>query len=99
MKIIMKTALLFAVLCCALLPQPSDGQESADAANSMCCFGKGSNIKIPLRRLEYFYWTSSRCPLKHVVFVTIAKKHLCMNPDNEWVQKVINMKSGSGSSV
>nr|BAF98269.1 chemokine CCL-CUc [Danio rerio] len=99
MKIIMKTALLFAVLCCSLLPQSSDGQESIDAVNSICCFGEGSNSRIPPKRVEYYYWTSSRCPLKHVVFVTQAKGHLCMNPDNKWVQKVIGMKSGPGSSV
>ncbi|XP_056308134.1 C-C motif chemokine 8-like [Danio aesculapii] len=101
MKIIMKTALLFAVLCCALLPQSSDGQPlSGDASISVCCFGKGSNSRIPLNRLESYYWTSSICPFRHIVLVTTAKRHFCMNPENEWVKKsmkAIDKKPGSNS--
>ncbi|XP_056308019.1 C-C motif chemokine 22-like [Danio aesculapii] len=98
MKIIMKTALLFAVLCCALLPQSSDGQMASGIAKQICCPGVGSYSKIPLKRLEYYYWTSSICPFHQVVFVTKAERHLCRNSDDEWVKKTmkaIDKKLGS----
>ncbi|XP_016358947.1 C-C motif chemokine 22-like isoform X1 [Sinocyclocheilus anshuiensis] len=91
----MKTSLLFLTLCCALQFNTSDGSTASDIENSICCFNP-RNIRIPLQRLEYYYWTSDICPLRHIVFVTAPedpstpKKQFCMDPENKWVQRAIN---------
>uniref|UniRef100_A0A673JS50 Eotaxin-like n=2 Tax=Sinocyclocheilus rhinocerous TaxID=307959 RepID=A0A673JS50_9TELE len=93
----MKTSLLFLTLCCALQLNnvTSDGSIASESANSICCFN-ARNIRIPLQRLENYYWTSDICPLRHIVFVTAPedpstpKKQFCMDPENKWVQRTIN---------
>ncbi|XP_016123017.1 C-C motif chemokine 2 [Sinocyclocheilus grahami] len=98
MKTFMKTSLLFLMLCCALQLTSADTM-SNDMANSICCFNETS--KIPLNRLESYFWTSRICPLKYTVFVTIMKKQFCGNPENAWVKRAmkhIDKKSASNSA-
>nr|XP_009296138.1 C-C motif chemokine 5-like [Danio rerio]XP_021329504.1 C-C motif chemokine 5-like [Danio rerio] len=88
----MKTPLLLLVCVVMLysLPDSSSGQQSI--RKGICCFGKGSNRRIKLNRLNSYYWTSNFCTLKRLVFVTTTKRNICMNPENEWVQKIIKEK-------
>ncbi|XP_067292694.1 C-C motif chemokine 22-like [Pseudorasbora parva] len=88
MMTILKISLLFLMLCCAM-QLTSAGPLASEAANSKCC-SKEISFKIPRRALESYYWTSSSCPLRHIVFVTIHKKHHCVKPDNKWAQLYIN---------
>uniref|UniRef100_A0A673G5Y2 Eotaxin-like n=1 Tax=Sinocyclocheilus rhinocerous TaxID=307959 RepID=A0A673G5Y2_9TELE len=80
MKTFMKTSSLFLMLCCALQLNTSAG-ESIMSVNSICCF-KEINIRLPLKRLESYFWTiSSR--------YEIQKNLFCMDPDYKWVQWAI----------
>uniref|UniRef100_A0A671KTB6 Chemokine interleukin-8-like domain-containing protein n=1 Tax=Sinocyclocheilus anshuiensis TaxID=1608454 RepID=A0A671KTB6_9TELE len=67
---------------------------ASDIANSICCFNT-RNIRIPLQRLEYYYWTSDICPLRHIDPST-PKKQFCMDPENKWVQRAINHLDKNG---
>ncbi|XP_050958030.1 uncharacterized protein LOC127159183 [Labeo rohita] len=69
MKTFMKTSLVFLMLCCALQLNTSAGIRAVMSVNSICCF-KEINIRIPLKRLVSYLWTSNSCPFKHIVFVT-----------------------------
>uniref|UniRef100_A0A8C2Q302 Chemokine interleukin-8-like domain-containing protein n=1 Tax=Cyprinus carpio TaxID=7962 RepID=A0A8C2Q302_CYPCA len=98
MKTFMKTSLLFLMLCCAL-QLTSAGTMSDELANSVCCFNESS--RIPLKVLESYFWTSSICPLKFIVFVTIKNKQFCGNPKSAWVKRAmkhIDKKSASNSA-
>ncbi|XP_052454077.1 C-C motif chemokine 22 [Carassius gibelio] len=86
MKTFMKISSLFLTLYC-VLQLTSAGTMSVDLANSICCFNETS--RIPLKQLQSYFWTSSICPLKHVVFVTIKKKQFCANPASAWVKRAI----------
>ncbi|KAF4094963.1 hypothetical protein G5714_024041 [Onychostoma macrolepis] len=65
MKTFMKTSSLFLMLCGAL-QLTSANPLAGEMANSRCCINE-INVRIPLKRLESYYWTSSSCPLKHIV--------------------------------
>ncbi|XP_058623802.1 eotaxin-like [Onychostoma macrolepis] len=102
MKTFMKTASLFLMLCCALQINTSACTKAIMSVNSICCFNE-INVRIPLKRLESYFWTSSSCPLKHIVFVTvpdskkqkkeeIQKNLFCMDPEYKWVQRAIKDK-------
>ncbi|RXN21898.1 C-C motif chemokine 13-like protein [Labeo rohita] len=100
MKTFMKTSLVFLMLCCALQLNTSAGIRAVMSVNSICCF-KEINIRIPLKRLVSYLWTSNSCPFKHIVFVTapdpkkkmkekIRKNLFCMDPEYKWVRRAIN---------
>uniref|UniRef100_A0A673JX12 Eotaxin-like n=1 Tax=Sinocyclocheilus rhinocerous TaxID=307959 RepID=A0A673JX12_9TELE len=91
MKTFVKTSSLFLMLCCALQLNTSAGD-----VNSICCFNE-INVRIPLKRLESYFWTSSSCPFKHiyllhihVVLMLLSKNLFCMDPEYKWVQRAIN---------
>ncbi|XP_043084730.1 monocyte chemotactic protein 1B-like [Puntigrus tetrazona] len=86
MKAFVKTSLLFLIMCGALQLTSADTL-SSDMATSTCCFNDTS--KIPLKRITSYFWTSTICPLKFVVFVTIKKKQFCAKPENAWVKRAI----------
>ncbi|KAI4885140.1 hypothetical protein NFI96_014740, partial [Prochilodus magdalenae] len=58
--------------------------ESIDTPVS-CCFDF-TKVKIPLRRIKSYTNTSSACPLRAVVFHTVAGRNWCVDPDTPWVR-------------
>ncbi|XDV53145.1 hypothetical protein PO909_021727 [Leuciscus waleckii] len=88
MMTVLKTSLLLLLLCCAV-QLTSAGTLAEDVANSICCFNV-TNIRIPKKQLESYIWTSSSCPLRHIVFVTVRKRQFCMNPENRWAKLYLN---------
>lgn len=48
---------------------PFSATGAMESANSVCCF-KEANSRIPLKMLKSYYWTSSSCPLRHIVWVS-----------------------------
>uniref|UniRef100_A0AAR2IQE8 C-C motif chemokine n=1 Tax=Pygocentrus nattereri TaxID=42514 RepID=A0AAR2IQE8_PYGNA len=56
---------------------------SGEYRNSDCCF-KLIKIKIPLPRITSYWWTSSSCLKKAVVFQTVKAK-FCVDPTASWV--------------
>ncbi|XP_023595435.1 eotaxin isoform X3 [Trichechus manatus latirostris] len=71
-------------------------QPDSASISTICCFNVASR-KIPIQRLEsYTRITSSKCPLKAVVFKTKLTKKICANPKEKWVQdfmKYLDQKS------
>ncbi|KAK2838353.1 hypothetical protein Q7C36_013167 [Tachysurus vachellii] len=85
-------ALLFLLSLCSLhlvFSAPS----SLDY-KTQCCQDT-TTIRIPERNIVKFWWTSSNCPIKAVVFET-PKKKLCLNPTTAWVIKYLKKHRTSG---
>ncbi|XP_049646446.1 C-C motif chemokine 5 [Suncus etruscus] len=54
-----------------------------------CCFGY-INRSLPQAHVREYFYTSSKCSLPAVVFVTRRKRQVCANPEDKWVRKYIN---------
>ncbi|XP_051547956.1 C-C motif chemokine 22-like [Myxocyprinus asiaticus] len=92
-------SVLFLMLFCAL-QLISAGPFAVETAQRICC-PRVAKVIIPLRKLESYFWTNRSCPIRHIVFITKAKKRFCVIPDNNWVKRAMNhvnkMKSASKS--
>ncbi|XP_056106735.1 C-C motif chemokine 22-like [Rhinichthys klamathensis goyatoka] len=73
--------LLVLVLFCSV-PMTSSAPLAANVAN--CCM-EFSNVKIPVRLVKSYYWTSSSCARPAIVFQTFAGKEFCIDPETTWV--------------
>ncbi|XP_052453641.1 monocyte chemotactic protein 1B [Carassius gibelio] len=84
--------LLFLVIFCAL-QMTSNATSSIDLANSICC-GEFSKVKVPVNKVVSYYWTSSivphHCPIRAIVFKTIAGKEYCVDPKTPWVKSHVD---------
>ncbi|XP_004684530.1 PREDICTED: C-C motif chemokine 5 [Condylura cristata] len=54
-----------------------------------CCFASTKRI-VPRTHVQEYFYTSSKCPMPAVVFVTRKKRQICANPETTWVQDYIN---------
>ncbi|XP_026057603.1 C-C motif chemokine 13-like [Carassius auratus] len=79
--------LLFLVICSV---QVTSNAPSAIDAQTNCCL-EFSNVKIPVKRVVSFYWTSSSCPRRAIVFKTKAEKDFCVNPETSWVSSHVDI--------
>ncbi|XP_047658502.1 C-C motif chemokine 18-like [Tachysurus fulvidraco] len=84
-------ALLFLMSLCSLQLVFS-AQTSLDTM--LCCEGT-STMKIPVKNIVRYWWTSSDCPSKAIVFETFNKKtnvekKFCLDPTAAWVSKYLN---------
>nr|XP_055048866.1 monocyte chemotactic protein 1B-like [Misgurnus anguillicaudatus] len=50
-----------------------------------CCSQNVSNTPIPVKKIRSFSWTSSNCPVQHVVFQTVKGREICADPKAHWV--------------
>ncbi|KAL7885321.1 hypothetical protein AOLI_G00056160 [Acnodon oligacanthus] len=74
------SALLLLLLCSLQLVYSGTGGTDS---NSDCCTTL-IKIKIPLARINSYWWTSSSCPKRAVVFQTV-KARFCVDPTASWV--------------
>ncbi|KAI4885139.1 hypothetical protein NFI96_014739, partial [Prochilodus magdalenae] len=51
-----------------------------------CCFDF-TKVEIPLRRIKSYSHTRSDCPLRAVVFHTLAGRKRCADPETPWVKE------------
>uniref|UniRef100_A0A671SXX0 Chemokine interleukin-8-like domain-containing protein n=1 Tax=Sinocyclocheilus anshuiensis TaxID=1608454 RepID=A0A671SXX0_9TELE len=75
--------LLFLVIFCSE-QTTSNATIALDEAHSTCC-GELSKVKIPVKLVVSFYWTSSNCARRAIVFQTKAGKEFCVDPESTWV--------------
>ncbi|XP_006219261.1 C-C motif chemokine 5 [Vicugna pacos] len=82
------TAVLAVILAAATLCVPASASPYA-SDTTPCCF---AYISRPLPRAhihEYFY-TSSKCSMAAVVFITRKNRQVCADPEKKWVREYIN---------
>ncbi|KAK7121680.1 hypothetical protein R3I93_022686 [Phoxinus phoxinus] len=73
--------LLVLVLFCSV-PMTSSAPLAGNVGN--CCM-EFSKVKIPVKVVKSYYWTSSACPRRAIVFQTIAGKEICVDRETTWV--------------
>ncbi|XP_048015293.1 monocyte chemotactic protein 1B-like [Megalobrama amblycephala] len=73
--------LLVLVIFCSL-QMTSSAPLAADVSN--CCM-EFTDVKIPVKQVKSYYWTSSNCPRRAVVFQMISGKEFCVDPETTWL--------------
>uniref|UniRef100_A0A672RGM5 Chemokine interleukin-8-like domain-containing protein n=1 Tax=Sinocyclocheilus grahami TaxID=75366 RepID=A0A672RGM5_SINGR len=51
---------------------------------SNCCV-VFSNVRIPIKQVVSYFWTSSTCAKHAIVFKTVAGREICVDPEATWV--------------
>ncbi|XP_073688322.1 monocyte chemotactic protein 1B-like [Garra rufa] len=74
------SVLFLVILCSAQMTSATKAVYTA----SKCCV-EFSKVKIPVKLVTSYYWTSSECPRRAIVFKTIAGKKFCVDPETPWV--------------
>ncbi|XP_040543086.1 C-C motif chemokine 3-like 1 [Gallus gallus] len=79
-------ALLLLALCSSAVAQLLD----SDGLPTTCCL---SYVQRPVPRnlIASAYITSSKCCLPAVILVTKKGKEICVNPEESWVQKRLEL--------
>ncbi|XP_067236770.1 uncharacterized protein [Chanodichthys erythropterus] len=73
--------LLFLVIFCSL-QMTSTAPLAADVSD--CCM-EFTDVKIPVKQVKSYYWTSSNCPRQAVVFQMISGRKICVDPETTWL--------------
>ncbi|XP_050958035.1 monocyte chemotactic protein 1B-like isoform X1 [Labeo rohita] len=83
-------SVLFLVIFCSV-QMTSATEVASEAANtpSECCV-EFSNVKIPVKLVASYSWTSSNCPKRAIVFKTSKGKKFCVDPETTWVSHHVN---------
>ncbi|XP_053487622.1 monocyte chemotactic protein 1B-like [Ictalurus furcatus] len=78
------TALLFLLSLCSLHLVSS---APAGMDFKITCCAKTTKVKIPLKIIVNYRWTSSNCPIKAIVFETLnnGTHYRCVDPTAVWV--------------
>ncbi|XP_059392334.1 C-C motif chemokine 13-like isoform X4 [Carassius carassius] len=80
--------LLFLVIFCSV-QMTSSSNLAIEVANSNCC-GVFSKVKVPVNKVVSYYWTSSICARRAIVFKTISGREFCIDPKTAWVKSHID---------
>nr|XP_035950360.1 C-C motif chemokine 5 isoform X1 [Halichoerus grypus] len=54
-----------------------------------CCFAYISR-RLPYTHIQEYFYTSSKCSIPAVVFVTRKHRQVCADPQKKWVRDHIN---------
>uniref|UniRef100_A0A3B3TQF1 Chemokine interleukin-8-like domain-containing protein n=1 Tax=Poecilia latipinna TaxID=48699 RepID=A0A3B3TQF1_9TELE len=54
-----------------------------------CCFQVCKN-PVDIREIASFHMTDPLCPTSAAVLITKTAKHLCADPEEQWVKTIIN---------
>ncbi|XP_055983606.1 C-C motif chemokine 5 [Sorex fumeus] len=82
------TAALALVLATAALCAPASASPHA-SDTTPCCFSYIGR-SVPRAHIQEYFYTSSKCSMPAVVFITRKKRQVCANPEDRWVRKYIN---------
>ncbi|XP_028809218.1 C-C motif chemokine 4 homolog [Denticeps clupeoides] len=90
---LLTAAVLLVALCSSALGQSSRPSE--------CCMNFYQN-RVPLRQIKSFTVTHPSCPKKGVVLTTLRGIKMCVNPDEQRIQDLMEkltwgQKEGSGT--
>ncbi|XP_015979081.1 C-C motif chemokine 5 [Rousettus aegyptiacus] len=81
-------AALAVLLATAAFCTPSSASPYA-SDTTPCCFAYISR-PLPRAHLQEYFYTSSKCSIPAVVFVTRKNRQVCANPEKKWVREYIN---------
>ncbi|KTF71572.1 hypothetical protein cypCar_00050125 [Cyprinus carpio] len=81
--------LLFLMIFCSV-QMTSSYVIPIDAAQSKCCGEEFTVVKIPVKQVTSYYWTSSSCARRAIVFQTKAGREFCVDPESPWVKSHID---------
>ncbi|XP_017389685.1 C-C motif chemokine 5 [Cebus imitator] len=54
-----------------------------------CCFAYIVRL-LPRAHIKEYFYTSGKCSIPAVVFVTRKNRQVCANPEKKWVREYIN---------
>ncbi|XP_017532376.2 C-C motif chemokine 5 [Manis javanica] len=83
------TAAFVVALAAAAFCAPASASPYA-SDTTPCCFAYISR-PLPRAHLQEYFYTSSKCSVPAVVFVTRKKRQVCADPQKKWVQEYINI--------
>ncbi|KAG8520202.1 C-C motif chemokine 5 [Galemys pyrenaicus] len=81
-------AVFTVVLATAAFCAPASASPYA-SDTTPCCFAYINRV-LPRTHIQEYFYTSSKCSVPAVVFVTRKKRQICANPENTWVKDYIN---------
>ncbi|NWW91601.1 CCL4 protein, partial [Rhynochetos jubatus] len=87
-----------AVLTVAILCYQVSSSPYSVNLSGPCCI-RYSTKAFPLSRVVRYEHTGSHCSQPAVIFITVTGRMVCGNPDDKWVQDIMNHqrdKAGSG---
>ncbi|KAK2867062.1 hypothetical protein Q8A67_025179 [Cirrhinus molitorella] len=64
--------------------QMTSATRTIEAANSNCCV-EFSKVKIPVKLVVSYYWTSRNCAKRALVFKIVSGREFCVDPETTWV--------------
>uniref|UniRef100_A0A8C1ZMA4 Chemokine interleukin-8-like domain-containing protein n=1 Tax=Cyprinus carpio TaxID=7962 RepID=A0A8C1ZMA4_CYPCA len=76
--------LLFLMIFCSV-QMTSSYVIPIDAAPSKCCGEEFTVVKIPVKQVTSYFWTSSNFCVFSIRFQTIAGREFCVDPETPWV--------------
>ncbi|KAK2503807.1 hypothetical protein MC885_012383 [Smutsia gigantea] len=83
------TAAFAVVLTAAAFCVPATASPYA-SDTTPCCFAYISR-PLPRAHLQEYFYTSSKCSVPAVVFVTRKNRQVCADPQKKWVREYINI--------
>ncbi|XP_031810421.1 C-C motif chemokine 22 [Sarcophilus harrisii] len=83
-----QAALLMALILGTALPVTQAGPYGVNMENTICC-KNFVGFPIPLKFLNYFYFTSKTCQKPGVILVTKRNLKICADSQKPWVEHAI----------
>ncbi|XP_004385491.1 C-C motif chemokine 5 [Trichechus manatus latirostris] len=80
-------ALAVLVIAAALCAPASASPYASDT--TPCCFAYHPR-KMPRAHVKEYFYTSGKCSMQAVVFVTRMNRQVCVDLEKKWVQEYIN---------
>nr|XP_014342826.1 PREDICTED: C-C motif chemokine 5-like [Latimeria chalumnae] len=81
MKVVLVAAVVLVLAAFCSETQAADGA----CVPSICCFSYQTQ-RIPMRAIEDYFYTSSKCSMPALVFITKKGRQACVNPEDKWVK-------------
>uniref|UniRef100_A0AAX7T9U5 Chemokine interleukin-8-like domain-containing protein n=1 Tax=Astatotilapia calliptera TaxID=8154 RepID=A0AAX7T9U5_ASTCA len=82
--------MFFVILSCKMLFSLKCLILSFKGSNKYCCTRYQQN-PVSVKRLKSYTVQDDNCKLKAIIFKTVKNRHICANPEDEWVKIAIQL--------